>query len=84
MVRTLSISTDMTADHKVQITLPDDVPVGPVELVIVVVSKGAAGGHTLRDLAGSEFFGMWRDRDDIGDSQEFARKLREEGWRRSA
>ena len=84
MVTTFNVSTDVTADHKVQITLPDDVPVGPAEMVVVVISGAPAEAHTLRDLAESEFFGMWRDRDDIGDSQEFARKLREEGWRRSA
>jgi hypothetical protein len=28
------------------------------------------------------FIGMWKDRDDIGDSVEFARKLREQAQRR--
>ena len=28
------------------------------------------------------FIGMWKDRDDIGDSGEFARKLRDPTWRR--
>lgn len=28
------------------------------------------------------FIGMWKDRDDIGDSVEFARKLREQAERR--
>lgn len=30
----------------------------------------------------SELVGMWEDRDDIGDSVEFARKLREQVWQR--
>lgn len=30
------------------------------------------------------FIGMWKDRDDIGNSVEFARKLRERTWRRGS
>ncbi|MFW2176775.1 MULTISPECIES: hypothetical protein [unclassified Moraxella] len=32
------------------------------------------------DLANSEVFGMWKDRDDIGDSTEYIRKLRRQEW----
>jgi hypothetical protein len=34
------------------------------------------------DLAGSDLFGIWADRDDIGDSQAFARRLREQASQR--
>ncbi len=34
--------------------------------------------RTAADLAKSELFGLWADRDDIGDSREFARRLRRE------
>ena len=84
MVKTISVTTEVSADHEVRITLPADVPVGQVEIVLVVVPKEPAVHHTFGELADSEFFGMWRDRDDIEDSVEFARRLREEGWRRSA
>ncbi len=39
-------------------------------------------GMTARQLATSEIVGMWADRTDIGDSVEFARKLREQAQRR--
>ena len=39
--------------------------------------------RTLGDLARSEFFGLWRDRADITDSAEFARRLRVDGWSRA-
>jgi hypothetical protein len=39
---------------------------------------------TARELLQSGLVGMWRDRDDIGDSIEFARKLREAAQRRQA
>ncbi len=35
---------------------------------------------TARDLLDSELVGMWADRDDIGDSSEYARTLRERAW----
>ncbi len=84
MVKTVSFKTDVPANHEVRVTLPDDVPVGPAEFVLIVVSKGTAATHTLGELGDSEFFGMWKDRTDIEDSADFARHLREEGWKRSA
>ncbi len=38
--------------------------------------------HTLGELLESEFFGMWKDREDISDSATYARHLREIAWRR--
>ena len=81
MGKAVSISTDVPADRRLQITLPPDVPIGPADLVIVVRARPVRG-RPLRDLAESEFFGMWKDRDDIGDSVEFARRLRKSAWTR--
>lgn len=39
-------------------------------------------GITAAELAGSEFFGMWAEREDIQDSSEFSRHLREQMQRR--
>ena len=82
MVRTISLTTDVPPDRQVHLVLPDDVPTGPAEIVIVVASR-ATPAHTLGDFVHSPFFGMWRDRDDIGDSVEFARRLRAEAWSRA-
>lgn len=38
---------------------------------------------TAKDLLESGLVGMWADRDDIGDSVEFARQLREKAQRRT-
>ncbi|MCL5103360.1 MAG: hypothetical protein M1133_04505 [Armatimonadetes bacterium] len=84
MVRTVNVSAQITADHELHIKLPDDVPVGPASVVVVVTTQAEPGSQTLGDLAQSEFFGMWKDRTDIDDSFDFARKVREEAWRRSA
>lgn len=37
---------------------------------------------TARDLLNSPLVGLWKDREDIGDSLEFARKLRDTAQRR--
>jgi hypothetical protein len=75
-VKAVSLTTEVPPNREVRITLPDDVPVGPAEIVVVVASLAPAKVATLGDLLRSEFFGMWRDRADIGDSAEFARRLR--------
>lgn len=40
-------------------------------------------GDLLKVLQEEGIIGMWKDRDDIGDSAEFARKLREQATKRS-
>lgn len=84
MFRTINLTTEIPPSRKVLITLPDDVPPGLADIVVVVASHASLAGRTLGDLARSEFFGMWRDRTDIGDSVEFVRRLRAEAWSRSA
>jgi hypothetical protein len=84
MIRTVTLNAEIPASRELRITLPADVPTGSAEIVITVSSCGSRPLSTFGDLLRSEFFGMWRDRADIEDSSEFARKLRSEGWSRSA
>ncbi len=83
MVKTINFTADVPPNREVHITLPADVPTGPAEIVVVIASPAAPAVRTLGDLIRSEFFGMWRDRDDLGDSAEFARRLRAEAWSRA-
>lgn len=46
------------------------------------VAKPRTGRELLEALRASGLVGMWRDRQDIGDSSEFARKLRERAQKR--
>ena len=78
MSKTISLTTDVPLNRRVQIVLPPDVPPGPAEITMVITSPGQVTAPTLGELARSEFFGMWRDRADINDSLEFARRLRRE------
>ena len=84
MVKTVNLNTDIPPSRELHITLPADVPTGPAEIVVVVSSPTRSSSSTLGALAGSEFFGIWRDRSDIEDSFKFAQTLRSEGWKRSA
>lgn len=81
MVKTLRVHAEVPPDREVRILLPADVPIGPAEITVVVVPDGRERLPKLRDLARSEFFGMWAGRRDIDDS--FAVRLRETAWKRS-
>ena len=85
-MKTLALRTDIPESREVHLTLPRDVPTGPAEIVLVIDSdeRPAAGPAKIRtfgDLLASGFVGSWADRDDITDSAEFARQLREQTWR---
>jgi hypothetical protein len=82
MIKTINLSAEIPLSRELRITLPADVPVGPAEIAVTVLSPSRPPGRTLADLARSEFFGMWRDRDDLKDSSGFAKMLRSEGWSR--
>src|ERR1051326_8163933 len=46
------------------------------------LDKPQTGREMLQALKANGFVGAWKDRDDIGDSVEFARELRRRVWRR--
>jgi hypothetical protein len=82
MTTTINLTADIPANHQLTITLPDEIPTGPAEIMLIVASQTPAELATLGDLANSEFFGMWRDRQDIENNANFARDLRKEAWSR--
>ena len=84
MVKTINFTTEVPPNREVLITLPNDVPSGPADIVVVVAPRTTEKRNTLGDLLNSEFFGMWRDRTDIIDSVQFAREIRSDSWKRSA
>jgi len=81
MVKTLNLNTEIPPNRELRITLPNDVPIGPAEIVMLVSSSALTSDSTLGALANSQFFGLWKDREDIVDS--FAQTLRSEAWKRS-
>jgi hypothetical protein len=55
---------------------PFDVPVNQPLTIYVDASVSPQQSITGAEIVQSGFAGLWKDRDDIGDSVEYARKLR--------
>lgn len=76
MTHTVEIATEIPSDRRIQVRLPDSVPVGPAEVRLTIASVERDVFSTLGDLADARWFGLWRGREDIVDSAEFATRLR--------
>ncbi len=82
-MKTVRLRARVPANRELTVHLPDDVPEGAADITVTVEPADEPGLRTLGDLLDSEFFGMWRDREDITDSVAFARRLRDQEWNRS-
>ena len=83
-MKTIVCKVVIPIDRQLKITIPEDVPLGPAEVVVVIVPEAVAKkGGTAGDLLQSPLFGLWKDRTDIGDSVEYVRKLRAKAEQRS-
>jgi hypothetical protein len=83
-LKTITCKVLIPTDRQLKITVPEDVPPGPAEVVVVIVPEAVAEkGGTAGDLLRSSLFGLWKDRTDIGDSVEYARKLRAKAEQRA-
>ncbi len=83
MSRTIRFLKKIPVSRRIGLRLPDDVPAGEAEVVLVVTPRAERRRCTCKDLLESEIWGMWADRTDIADSAEYARELREPSWRRA-
>ncbi len=79
----IHLKTKIERGGRISFVVPNDFPEGDAELLIVVRTGTARKIRHLGDLLTSEFFGMWKDREDISDSASYARELREKAWQRS-
>ena len=76
-MRTITSKVVIPTDRQLHISVPEDIPPGPAEIVLVIVPETTSGkGQTAGELLRSPLFGIWKDRTDIGDSVEYARNLR--------
>ena len=69
-------------DHSLTVTIPTNFPPGRVK-VTLTLEADADEYMPLGKLTELGVFGAWAHRSDLGDSVEFARGLRSEGWRRT-
>lgn len=85
MLKTFTLQTDIPPGREIHIKVPGDIPTGPAEVVVIIVSSKAPSEAegTAGEMLRSPLFGLWTDRDDIGDSIAFARHLRARAEQRS-
>ena len=81
-MKTVTFKVMIPADRQLHLMVPEDIPPGEAEIVVIAPEDAPTKGMTAGDLLRSPLFGIWKDRTDIGDSLEFARKLRAEAERR--
>lgn len=81
-MKTVTFKVVIPADRQLHIVVPEEIPPGEAEVVVTTMEATPVKGKTAGDLLRSPLFGLWKDRTDIGDSIEFARKLRAEAERR--
>ena len=82
-MKTITCTVVIPSDRQLKITVPEDGPPGPAEILVVIVPDAAAEkGGTAGDLLRSSLFGLWKDRTDMGDSIEYARNLRDRAQQR--
>ena len=77
------VEAEIPVSRELRLTLPREMPLGPVQVLITSTAKQDGQNETLGALLRSEFFGIWRDREDIADSMRFARQLRRRAWSRA-
>jgi hypothetical protein len=83
-MKTITCKVVIPTDRQLKIAVPEDVPPGPAEVVVVIASETMQEkGGTAGDMLRSPLFGLWKDRTDIGDGVEYARKLRAKAEQRS-
>lgn len=82
MNQTVTLTAEIPPSREVLLQLPEDFPLGCAEISIQIRPKAEEEAHTLGEFLASEFCGMWREREDIRDSVDYARGLREKAWRR--
>ena len=72
----IHLKTKIERGGRISFVLPNDFLEGDAELLIVVRTGTGGKIKRLGDLLSSEFFGMWKDREDISDSASYARETR--------
>lgn len=81
-MKTVTFKVVIPADRHLHIVVSDDIPPGPAEVVVIAPEVEPTRSMTAGDLLRSPLFGLWKDRTDIRDSIEFARRLRAEAEQR--
>jgi hypothetical protein len=78
-MQTIALRTKIPYNRKISLTLPMTVPVGEIDLLVVVAENSQEKQPltgTGKQIKQSKLFGLWKHRTDIPDSLLYAKKLR--------
>lgn len=77
-MKSFALQTEVPSTRQITLTLPEEVPVGLVDLEIHITSQQPhlSAPGTLGSLLASPLCGIWADRTDIEDNIAYARRLR--------
>jgi len=64
VTRMISMQVDVPPDRRLFISVPQDVPVGPAQVIIIRLDQAPPAG-TAAEMVSSPLFGLWAGRDDI-------------------
>ena len=81
-MKSATVKAIIPADHRLVVQVPPELPAGPAEVVVRILDAAAEKGGTGNELLASGLFGICKDRTDIDDSVEFARRIRQQAERR--
>jgi hypothetical protein len=81
-MKSATVKAIIPPDHRLVVELPPELPAGPAEVVVRILDAAGEKGGTGDELLASGLFGIWKDRTDIDDSVEFARRIRQQAERR--
>lgn len=82
MFHAVTTRGEVLADHTLVLSVPADIPPGPVTVTISVEEQDAPKIRTLGDLLDSGFVGMFADRDDLPKTNEEFIDWRRRLWER--
>lgn len=83
-MKIFTVQAEVPSTRQITVTLPEDVPVGMVDLEIHISSQQPhlPAPGTLGSLLASPLCGIWADRTDITDNLAYARQLRSQAEQR--
>jgi hypothetical protein len=88
MITAFRQKTTVSSDGQIEINIPKLTPGAQAEVIILIetakqTKETRAKSMTAAGLLSSGLAGMWAERKDLGNSQEFARRLRQTAERRN-
>lgn len=83
MLHTVKTRGEIRPHHTISLTVPDDLPPGPLMVTITSAVASPNEYSTLGDLLDSGFVGRWADRKDLPNNDAEFSSWRRNNWNRN-